>query len=143
MFVKAYYKFINQKGKYLEDFDLIKKVVCDTTKIDKEIEETKAIIKAMQEETDEMIKNLEYLCEKFNNYRKKYTELELNFINTKEKPNELLLERADKVYKVSQIEAFINNLSKLKEEAFTFDEEVKNNVNVGVNVGVNETEKRF
>ena len=53
---------------------------------------------------------------------KKYAELELNFINTKEKLNELLLERADKVYKVSQIEAFINNLSKLKEEAFTFDE---------------------
>lgn len=55
-------------------------------------------------------------------WRKKYEELELNFINTKEKLNELLLERADKVYKVSQIEAFINNLSKLKEEAFTFDE---------------------
>ena len=53
---------------------------------------------------------------------KKYAELELNFINTKEKPNELLLERADKIYKVSQIEAFINNLSKPKEEAFTFDE---------------------
>ena len=50
MFVKAYYKFINQKGKYLEDLDFIKKVVCDTTKIDKEIEETKATIKAMQEE---------------------------------------------------------------------------------------------
>lgn len=50
IFVKAYYKFINQKGKYLEDLDFIKKVVCDTTKIDKEIEETKATIKAMQEE---------------------------------------------------------------------------------------------
>lgn len=69
-----------------------------------------------------MLKNLEYLGEKSNNYRKKYAELELNFINTKEKLNELSLERADKVYEVSQIEAFINNLSKLKEEAFTFDE---------------------
>ena len=54
----------------------------------------------MQEEADEMIKNPEYLGEKSYNYRKKYAELELNFINTKEKLNELLLERADKVYKV-------------------------------------------
>ena len=75
MFVKAYYKFINQKGNYLEGLDFIKKVVCDTTKIDKEIEETKATIKAMQEEADEMIKNLEYLGEKSNSYRKKYAEL--------------------------------------------------------------------
>ncbi len=105
---------VANKDNLLPDLGLVKKVLCDTAKLDDEISKLSEELEEMANEFNLLVKMNTKTQQDQSIWRKKYAELEGKYKNKEEEYNNLIAEKDIKIAKSKEIESFIELFKKSK-----------------------------
>jgi len=122
MFVRACFKFIESKGQYLDDLELTKETLCNLDGVEQEINERLIKMESIAKEVENLVKTNASTPQDQMVYYKNYAELEEKYNMVKSEYDGLLEQKENRILKAREIDLFILNLQKLKQDALEFNE---------------------
>ena len=122
MFVRAYFKFMESKGQYLDDLDLTKENLCNLDGVEQEINERLIKMESIAKEVENLVKTNASTPQDQMVYYKNYAELEEKYNKLKDEYDVILEHKENRILKAREIDLFIHNLQKLKQDVLEFDE---------------------
>lgn len=111
-FLKAYNLMIANKDNLLVDLELVKKVLCDTAKLDEEINKLSKGIEDIANEFNLLVKMNTKNQQDHSIWRKKYAELEEKYKNKENEYKNLINQKEERKLKESNINSFIETLTR-------------------------------
>ena len=111
-FLKAYNLMVANKDNLLADLELVKKVLCDTAKLDEEINKLSKGIEDMANEFNLIVKMSTKTQQDQSIWRKKYAELEEKYKSKESEYKNLISQKEERKLKESNINSFIETLKK-------------------------------
>ena len=111
-FLRAYNLMVANKDNLLADLELVKKVLCDTAKLDEEINKLSKELEEMANEFNLLVKMNTKTQQDQSIWRKKYAELEDKYKNKESEYKNLISQKEERKLKESNINTFIETLKK-------------------------------
>ena len=103
---------VANKDNLLADLELVKKVLCDTAKLDEEINKLSKELEEMANEFNLLVKMNTKTQQDQSIWRKKYAELEDKYKNKESEYKNLISQKEERKLKESNINTFIETLKK-------------------------------
>ena len=103
---------VANKDNLLADLELVKKVLCDTAKLDEEINKLSKELEEMANEFNLLVKMNTKTQQDQSIWRKKYAELEEKYKNKESEYKNLISQKEERKLKESNINTFIETLKK-------------------------------
>ena len=111
-FLRAYNLMVANKDNLLADLELVKKVLCDTAKLDEEINKLSKELEEMANEFNLLVKMNTKTQQDQSIWRKKYAELEEKYKNKESEYKNLISQKEERKLKETNINTFIETLKK-------------------------------
>ena len=111
-FLKAYNLMVANKDNLLGDLELVKNVLCDTAKLDEEINKLSKGIEDMANEFNLLVKMNTKTQQEQSIWQKKYAELEEKYKNKENEYKNLINQKEERKLKESNINSFIETLKR-------------------------------